>query len=205
MDQSDAQLFMASARSVEQRLGNFIAQSLANTAWAFATVDQLDAQLFTVSARSVEHCLGDFLVQDLANTALAMMDIQRPKLMQKIGAVAFLIIGQSSFEQLLQLLHFFQGYQEAGDELWATAVSSQHVCKHAFLCMSLKVALCMQGSVGCHEGKGQYMDEQDGQQAVQIGYALVRDVIRVGWVLAAAWRFGTCSLDHARQEWHAME
>ena len=42
---------MALARVAERRLGDFIAQGLANTAWAFATAGQLDAQLFTALAR----------------------------------------------------------------------------------------------------------------------------------------------------------
>ena len=60
VDQLDAQMFMVLARSFEQRLGNFIAQNLANTAWAFATVDQSDAQLFAALARAAEQRLGDF-------------------------------------------------------------------------------------------------------------------------------------------------
>ena len=34
------------ARVAEQRIGDVIAQNLANAAWAFATVGQSDAQLF---------------------------------------------------------------------------------------------------------------------------------------------------------------
>ena len=57
--------------------------------------------------------MRDFTSQNLANTAWAFVTagIQKPKLMQKIGAVAFRITGQSSSEQLLQLLQFFQGYR----------------------------------------------------------------------------------------------
>ena len=40
-------LFRALARAAEQRVGDFKAQNLANTAWAFATAGQLDSQLFT--------------------------------------------------------------------------------------------------------------------------------------------------------------
>ena len=46
-------------------------QSLANTAWAFATASQQDAQLFAVLARAAELRLGDFNEQDLANAAWA--------------------------------------------------------------------------------------------------------------------------------------
>ena len=54
VDQSDAQLFIALARSVEQRLGDFISQGLANAAWTFATVGQSNAKLFLKLARSAE-------------------------------------------------------------------------------------------------------------------------------------------------------
>ena len=42
------------ARQAEQRMGNFNAQGLANTAWAFATAGQTDAQLFAALAREAE-------------------------------------------------------------------------------------------------------------------------------------------------------
>ena len=38
----DAQLLMALAREAERRVGDFNAQDLANTAWAFVTLGQLD-------------------------------------------------------------------------------------------------------------------------------------------------------------------
>ena len=39
--QSDAQLFAALARAVEQHVSDFNMQDLANTAWVFATVSQM--------------------------------------------------------------------------------------------------------------------------------------------------------------------
>ena len=65
----DAQLFMALSRAAEQRICEFAAQELANTAWACATVG-----------------------------------IQRPRLMQKVGASAFLLIGHFDPVDFLQLL-----------------------------------------------------------------------------------------------------
>ena len=53
-DQSDAPLFAALAKAIEQRVGDFNAQELANTAWAVATAGQPDAQLFMALARAAE-------------------------------------------------------------------------------------------------------------------------------------------------------
>ena len=62
-------MFPTLAKVTELRLGNFNAQELANTAWAFATIGQLDKQLFTALARMAERRLGNFNAQALANTA----------------------------------------------------------------------------------------------------------------------------------------
>ena len=43
-------MFGAFARAVEQRVGEFEAQSLGNTAWAYATAAHADALLFTTLA-----------------------------------------------------------------------------------------------------------------------------------------------------------
>ena len=56
-------------RAAEQRVEDFNAQSLACTAWAFATVGQLDAKLFTTLARALEWRVGDSNAQELANMA----------------------------------------------------------------------------------------------------------------------------------------
>ena len=53
----------------ERCVGDFNAQELANTAWAFATASQLDAELFTALAGESERRVGDFTAQELANTA----------------------------------------------------------------------------------------------------------------------------------------
>ena len=59
------------ARASEQRIGEFSAQNLANTAWALATADQTDAPLFAMLLRATERCVSDFDAQNLANTAWA--------------------------------------------------------------------------------------------------------------------------------------
>ncbi len=61
----------AMARAAELRLGGFIAQVLANSAWAFATLGQLGEVLLVALARAAEPRLGGFIAQVLANTAWA--------------------------------------------------------------------------------------------------------------------------------------
>ena len=57
------------AREVAERcVGDFKAQNLANTAWAFAMVGQLNVQLFTTLASVAERSVGDFSAQDITNT-----------------------------------------------------------------------------------------------------------------------------------------
>ena len=56
-------------------MGDFNAQDLANTAWAFATAGQSDAQLFTALAREAEWHVRDFKAQNLANTAWAFATV----------------------------------------------------------------------------------------------------------------------------------
>ena len=72
MGQLDAQLFMALARIAEQRVSEFNAQDLANTAWAFAKVGQLDASLFAALGRAAECRVGDFNGQGLRMTLWAL-------------------------------------------------------------------------------------------------------------------------------------
>ena len=62
-------LFTALATAAEQRMKDFDAQGLANTAWAFATAGQSDAVLFTALANAAEQRMDDFDAQSLANTA----------------------------------------------------------------------------------------------------------------------------------------
>ena len=57
--------------AAEWRVGDFNAQELANTAWAFAKAGQPDAQLFMALARAAERRVGDFNAKHLANTAWA--------------------------------------------------------------------------------------------------------------------------------------
>ena len=65
------------ARAAERRVGDFNAQNLANTAWAFAKLGQLDAQLFTALAREAERRVGDFNAQNLANMAWAFATVEQ--------------------------------------------------------------------------------------------------------------------------------
>ena len=71
-------LFNALARAAERRVSEFNAQSLANTAWAFATVNRLDEKLFTAFARVAERRMNNFIAQNLANTAWALATVNRP-------------------------------------------------------------------------------------------------------------------------------
>ena len=62
-------LFATLARAAEQRLGEFNAQELANTAWGFGTVMLSNEKIFTALARAAERRLDEFNVQNLVNTA----------------------------------------------------------------------------------------------------------------------------------------
>ena len=64
-------LFAALTRAAEQRVSEFNAQELANTAWAFATVGQSDTKLVATLARAAEWRVRKFNTQELANTAWA--------------------------------------------------------------------------------------------------------------------------------------
>ena len=55
----------------EWRVGDFKAQALSNTAWAFATASRSEAQLFAALARTADWRICAFKAQDLANTAWA--------------------------------------------------------------------------------------------------------------------------------------
>ena len=55
----------------KQCTGNFNAQDLANTAWAFAAMNRPDEKPFTALARAAELRVSEFNAQDLANTAWA--------------------------------------------------------------------------------------------------------------------------------------
>jgi len=71
-------LFTGSVRHTEQRFSEFIAQSLANTAWAFATVELPWQEPFTASAGRVELRLGEVKTQNLASTACAFAMVMQP-------------------------------------------------------------------------------------------------------------------------------
>ena len=65
------------SRDAERRLGDFSAQQLANTAWAFATASQRDALLFAALARAAERRLGDISAQAIANMAWAIATVSQ--------------------------------------------------------------------------------------------------------------------------------
>ena len=69
MRQQDEQLFKALATVAKQRLDQFNAQDIANTALAFAKVGRQDGQLFKALAKMAERRLDQFNAQELANTA----------------------------------------------------------------------------------------------------------------------------------------
>ena len=52
-------------------MGDFKAQELANTAWAFAAAAQADASLFGMLAKVAEQRMGDFGGQQVTNTLWA--------------------------------------------------------------------------------------------------------------------------------------
>ena len=70
-------LITALSTAAEWRMGEFNAQELANTAWAFATAGEEDASLFAALATAAEHHMDDFNAQELANTAWALTDSVR--------------------------------------------------------------------------------------------------------------------------------
>ena len=59
------------ARAAERRIGDFNAEDLANTAWAFAAAGFPNAESFEVLAMAAERHDGDFTAQRLAITARA--------------------------------------------------------------------------------------------------------------------------------------
>ena len=67
----DEKLFAALASAVGHRMGELIAQSLANTVWAFATGAHLEEKVFQALARAAGQRAGEFNRQGLANTAWA--------------------------------------------------------------------------------------------------------------------------------------
>ena len=60
-----------SEAAIDRRMRDFDPQSLANTAWAFATSGHQEEQLFTALAVATEWHIRDFNEQALANTSWA--------------------------------------------------------------------------------------------------------------------------------------
>ena len=60
MGHKEERLFTALAVAAERRMRDFTSQSLANTAWAFATVGHKEERLFTALAAAAEWCMRDF-------------------------------------------------------------------------------------------------------------------------------------------------
>ena len=71
------ELFAALAMEVNLRAIEFNAQSLANTAWAFATLGQLDERLSASLAREAQLRVSEFNAQELANTAWAFATLSQ--------------------------------------------------------------------------------------------------------------------------------
>ena len=61
-------MFDAIAASAEGRVERFIAQNLANTAWAFATASHRAPRLLDAVAREAARRADEFKPQELANT-----------------------------------------------------------------------------------------------------------------------------------------
>eukprot|EP00747_Dinoflagellata_sp_TGD_P011517 gnl/TRDRNA2_/TRDRNA2_120827_c0_seq1.p2 gnl/TRDRNA2_/TRDRNA2_120827_c0~~gnl/TRDRNA2_/TRDRNA2_120827_c0_seq1.p2 ORF type:complete len:101 (+),score=21.64 gnl/TRDRNA2_/TRDRNA2_120827_c0_seq1:129-431(+) len=61
----------ALANMAEQRIRDFNAQGLFNTAWAFTSTRHMDQKLLTILARAAEQGVGDFKVQELSTTMWA--------------------------------------------------------------------------------------------------------------------------------------
>jgi len=94
-------------------LGEFNAQDLANTAWAFATLGMPDPQLFDAIARKSEQRIGSFKPQELANTAWAFVIVgtaDQGALVEAVSARAA-EMGQAAFYGggRSQLHQFFLG------------------------------------------------------------------------------------------------
>jgi len=58
-------------------VGDFKAQDLANTAWAFSAVGCSDTQLFMTLVRVTEQNVGDFTAQNLTNAAWSFAMVGR--------------------------------------------------------------------------------------------------------------------------------
>ena len=106
---------------------------------------QQDELLFNGLARTAERRLDQFNAQALANTAWAFrrLGIQKPKLMQKFGSAASLLIDQFT---TVDLQKFVAAYVWAGgkDESWANAAASPYERKYEFPAVRLNVSLSMQ-------------------------------------------------------------
>ena len=80
-------VFELFATAAQRRTGDFNAQGLANTAWAFATAGVPHAELFEVLAKAAERRAGDFGAQELANIdwALAKADLPDAELFEVLA------------------------------------------------------------------------------------------------------------------------
>ena len=79
-----------SKAAAEQRMRDFHSQSLANTAWAFASMGYKEERLFTALAAAAERRMRDFTSQDLANTAWAFATLghKEERLFMALAAAA---------------------------------------------------------------------------------------------------------------------
>ena len=95
-------------------MGDFSAQDLANTAWAFATARQRRAPLFAALARAGDWRLGDSSAQGLANTAWAFATAGQR------DALLFAVLARTAE----RCLGGFSA-QELANTAWAFATASQ--------------------------------------------------------------------------------
>ena len=72
---SFGELFAVISKESKQRLDQFKAQEISNTAWAFATVGHQDEELFKAVAKRTARRLDQFIAQNLANTAWAFATV----------------------------------------------------------------------------------------------------------------------------------
>ena len=63
------------AKAVDFCVGEFNAQNLANSAWAFAAAGRSDILLFARFAKAAERRILEFNAQGLANTLWAFMTV----------------------------------------------------------------------------------------------------------------------------------
>ena len=125
--------------AVRRRLGNFNAQALSNTAWAFATVGHASPDLFkAISAEAVRRGLGGFKEQALSNTAWAFAVADPSSADELFGTASFTTLCahlESSFsrDDLSQLHQWSLWRDERGAQWPGLPESLRQACRNAFV------------------------------------------------------------------------